>query len=165
LFTLSLPGVDNAATIGALTGRLPGLKTAIVSGPPCLIEAIRADECGVHGYLPKSLGSGSVADAIATVLNGSSYTPALPDHGTPLLTPRQRDVLILLAQGKTNKEIAHVLHLGLGTVKVHVAALLERLKVTKRTDAARIDARLLGPDHVEVVQDPTQRLDDAEARR
>jgi DNA-binding NarL/FixJ family response regulator len=157
LFTLSLPGVDNAATIGALTGRLPGLKTAIVSGPPCPIEVLRADECGVHGYLPKSLGSGSVADAIATILNGSPYTPALPDHGAPLLTTRQRDVLILLAQGKTNKEIAHVLHLGLGTVKVHVAALLERLKVSKRTDAARIGSRLLGLDRVEAAKESMQR--------
>ncbi|GJE01636.1 LuxR C-terminal-related transcriptional regulator [Methylobacterium isbiliense] len=59
------------------------------------------------------------------------------------LTPRQRDVLSLLVEGKSNKEIARQLQLGEGTVKVHIAALLRGLGVQNRAAAAVVGARLL----------------------
>ena len=62
------------------------------------------------------------------------------------LTRRQRDVLNLIVQGKSNKEIARALALGEGTVKIHVAALFGKLGVHRRTAVAAAGARLLSPD-------------------
>jgi DNA-binding NarL/FixJ family response regulator len=59
------------------------------------------------------------------------------------LTPRQQDVLRLLRDGKSNKEMARILSLGAGTVKVHVAAVLRSLGVPNRTAAASIAVQLL----------------------
>ena len=57
------------------------------------------------------------------------------------LTPRQKDVLRLLAKGKANKEIARELDLAEGTVKIHLAAVLRFLKARNRTEAAVLAAR------------------------
>jgi DNA-binding NarL/FixJ family response regulator len=62
------------------------------------------------------------------------------------LTTRQRQVLELIVQGKSNKETARALGLGEGTVKVHVAALFRTLGVTSRSAAAAAGARLLTPE-------------------
>ena len=60
----------------------------------------------------------------------------LPTTPSELLTPRQLEVLELLAKGLTNREIARVLEIAPGTAKNHVAAVLEALEVTNRTEAA-----------------------------
>jgi DNA-binding NarL/FixJ family response regulator len=65
------------------------------------------------------------------------------DAAVPL-SPRQAQVLRLLVQGLSNKEIARILGLGVGTVKIHVAALFHKLGVTSRTAAAVAGTRLLG---------------------
>ena len=62
------------------------------------------------------------------------------------LTRRQRDVLNLIVQGKSNKEIARALGLGEGTVKIHVAALFGKLGVHRRAAVAAAGARFLSPD-------------------
>jgi DNA-binding NarL/FixJ family response regulator len=64
--------------------------------------------------------------------------------GTAFLTPRQREVLTLLGQGKSNKEIARVLQLAEGTVKLHVTAILKALKVNNRTRAVVVAAQVTG---------------------
>lgn len=105
-------------------------------------------------YLPPSLLSEDVEgnDAVdpATVLTaGTGHAP--PAHGTapatpsadaPPLTPRQREVLALLGQGKSNKEIARLLDLSEGTVKLHVTAILKSLNVSNRTGAVVAASRL-----------------------
>ena len=69
-----------------------------------------------------------------------------PDDVEVHLTPRRREVLELLVQGLSNKEIARALKLGEGTVKVHLAALFHALGVTSRAAAAAAGTRLLKPD-------------------
>ena len=59
------------------------------------------------------------------------------------LTPRQRDVLDLIIQGKSNKEIARILGLGVGTVKIHVAALFRKLHVNRRAAVAVVGDQLI----------------------
>jgi DNA-binding NarL/FixJ family response regulator len=86
----------------------------------------------------------------------ASGAPELPIHGGlalsaneaiagPALTPRQREVLRLLGEGRSNKEIARLLNLGEGTVKVHLAALFRNLGVRNRTGAVAAAVRLMAP--------------------
>lgn len=111
-------------------------------------HVIQAVNLGAAGFIPKTSSSRLMLSALKLVLSGGVYLPpALLDMGPsdngPLtneqavgfLTPRQREVLILMGQGKSNKEIARVLDLAEGTVKLHVTAILKALNVNNRTRA------------------------------
>jgi DNA-binding NarL/FixJ family response regulator len=117
---------------------------------------------GVHGYVPKALGVKELTKALAAILKGGIYVPAsladvtaeertslLPPmarQGAPSeasLTPRQQEILRLLVEGKTNKEIARELEVSLGTVKIHLAAVFRALGVTTRAAAAAVGAKQL----------------------
>ena len=74
---------------------------------------------------------------------GAAIDAPAPAGAQITLSRRQEDVLRLLVQGLPNKEIARVLEMGQGTVKVHMTALLHKLGVSSRTAAAVIGARLL----------------------
>lgn len=128
-------------------------------------DILAALAAGIHGYVPKGLGATDLAVAIR--LNGSVYVPPsiagrtpfspepdplpigevrpekLPQRAIEFLTPRQREVLWLLVQGFSYKEIARKLRLGEGTVKIHMAALFRSLLVRNRQEAAAAGARLL----------------------
>ncbi len=73
----------------------------------------------------------------------SSPPPGAPTPQASSLSPRQGEVLRLLVQGRSNKEIARTLGLAIGTVKIHVGVLFHKLGVTSRTAAAVTGARLL----------------------
>jgi DNA-binding NarL/FixJ family response regulator len=62
-----------------------------------------------------------------------------------LLTPRERDVLAALTQGKTNRQIAAGLHLSVGTVKSHLSSIYDKLGVSNRTEAALVGLRIDPP--------------------
>lgn len=164
-FDLSMPGVHSPANLKAVRECFPSTQTVVVSGSRSRSDILLALEAGVHGFVPKSLGIKDLTAALRTILGGAIYVPPsladLPSNpeeptdpfgsgnGSPSnmtangLTPRQRDVLALLVQGKSNKEIARTLSLGEGTIKVHVAALFRNLGVHTRSGAAAAGARLL----------------------
>jgi DNA-binding NarL/FixJ family response regulator len=164
LFDLAMPGMESAASLRAVRECFPDLRIAVVSASSRRSDILQALEAGVHGYVPKSLGANDLAYALEAISSGRIYVPAsLADvagerapegpqivqreeaPSSPLegLTPRQRDVLGLIVQGYSNKEIARALNLGEGTVKVHVAALFRGLRVTSRSAAAAAGARML----------------------
>ena len=163
-FDLSMPGVQSPANLKAVRECFPETRVAVVSGSKRRHDILLALEAGVHGYVPKGLGIKDLTAALRTILEGAIYVPPgladLPanaeqprirsvwhsqDNGgaASALTARQRDVLELLVQGKSNKEIARTLTLGEGTVKVHVAALFRNLGVNTRSGAAAAGVRLL----------------------
>lgn len=163
-FDLSMPGVQSPANLKAVRECFPGTRMAVVSGSRRRQDILLALEAGAHGYVPKGLGIKDLTAALRTILDGAIYVPPsladLPanseqstdplrpgsDNGgatASSLTARQRDVLGLLVQGKSNKEIARTLTLGEGTVKVHVAALFRNLGVNTRSGAAAAGVRLL----------------------
>lgn len=161
LFDLNMPGMATASSLLAVRECYPGVRVAVVSASERRRDILLALEAGVHGYVPKALPVDAIADALRTVLDGSIFVPpSLADVGRPgepvpvtpeptgsaavSLTPRQRDVLDLLMQGKSNKEIARALTLGEGTIKVHMAALFRTLGVQNRSAAAVIGERLRG---------------------
>jgi DNA-binding NarL/FixJ family response regulator len=109
---------------------------------------------GACGFISKTSSSRVMLSALRLIMAGGVYLPpAMMVHGTPddsrptigstsFLTPRQREVLELLGQGRSNKEIARALNLTEGTVKLHVTAILKALNVSNRTKAVVVAAQL-----------------------
>jgi len=157
LVDLSMPGMDGFSAISAIRRAAPDIHLVVVSAleDPQVIR--RALDCGAHGYICKSAGSASMMRGIRSVLEGDTFVSphiAVPDTLVQtqsefnaerlrgLLTPRQRDVLAMLRQGKSNKEIARDLNLVEITVKLHVTAILRALGCENRTQAAILAAKM-----------------------
>ena len=168
LFDLAMPGMAGAASLGAVRECFPDVKIVIVSGSTSRDDILLGLHTGVHGYITKTSAVDEMRLALQYVLAGGIYVPSLlaeispatilplprpsspaseasgATGGAPVtLTPRQRDVLFHIVEGRSNKEIARALGLGPGTVKVHVAALLRVLEVANRSSAAAAGARLI----------------------
>jgi DNA-binding NarL/FixJ family response regulator len=121
----------------SITDLAAALKTIFDGGiyvPPCLADISSAPVEAIDEELQK------VADG---KIEPAAPVDPEPEHAEPVspLTPRQRDVLDLLVQGKTNKEIALALGLGEGTVKIHMAAIFRYFGVNNRAAAAVAGAR------------------------
>ena len=160
LLDLNMPGavwVEGLRRIKDLVG--PQVPVVVISADASRHSVLQAVNAGASGYIPKASPSRVMLSAIKLVLSGGVYLPpALLDErtlmevgrspaascdieGAAFLTPRQREVLTLLGQGKSNKEIARVLRLAEGTVKLHVTAILKALKVNNRTRAVVVAAQ------------------------
>ncbi|MDB5570236.1 MAG: two component transcriptional regulator, LuxR family [Hyphomicrobiales bacterium] len=163
LFDLCMPGMESPTNLRAVRECFPSLTVAIVSASSNRRDVLLALEAGVHGYIPKETGVSGLTAALKAVLNGAVFVPASvasfdvrhaagAEQPTPqsvadstfALTARQSDVLKLLVEGKSNKEIARNLQLAEGTIKIHMAALFRSLGVTSRSAAAVAGAKLLG---------------------
>ncbi len=156
LLDLAMPGMPWGEGLQALRDRLPASVPLIVlSASDDRRHVLQAVNLGAAGFIPKTSSSRVMLSALKLVLSGGVYLPpALLEQGSgghglsdalgspfgaenaaSFLTPRQREVLVLLGQGKSNKEIARVLQLAEGTVKLHVTAILKALNVNNRTRA------------------------------
>ncbi|MBL0408077.1 response regulator transcription factor [Microvirga aerilata] len=163
LFDLSMPGMRAPTNLRAVRECFPKTRIAVISASNARRDILLALEAGVHGYMPKNLSITELTAALRTVFDGSIFVPAsladIPSTSEsyseeqfaadPLepsgmvnpLTPRQQEVLELLVQGKTNKEIALALKLGEGTIKIHMAAIFRYFGVNNRAAAAVAGAR------------------------
>jgi DNA-binding NarL/FixJ family response regulator len=113
---------------------------------PALIDDALA--AGARGVISKSLSGPSIRDAIVRIAGGEEVV-AVADAGSPVLddldwpgkaeglTERESQVLVLVAEGLTNKEIATALYLGVETVKTHVRQVLAKLNLRNRVEATR----------------------------
>lgn len=154
LMDIRMPEVDGLAATRAIKEDHPRISILIVTlseDPDYLLEALRV---GAAGYVLKDASRREVVVAVRQVLNGESpLDPKLAAqlirrfaHQTPPkeqparhgdeLTQRELDVLRLVAEGKTNAEIAQSLFVSVGTVKVHVERIINKLGVSDRTQAA-----------------------------
>jgi DNA-binding NarL/FixJ family response regulator len=163
LFDLSMPGMETPTNLRAVRECFPNARIAVISGSNSRRDILLALEAGVHGYMLKSLSIAELTAALQTIFAGNIYVPPslaeVPPHqerplsssaekaeaeapgSSHALTQRQQDVLDLLVQGKSNKEIALALKLGEGTVKIHLAAIFRHFGVNNRAAAAVAGAR------------------------
>ena len=154
LIDLSMPRVDGLeATRRLREAGVPArvlILTSFADGEG-VRDAVRA---GVTGYLMKDVLKSELLTAIRLAADGvPTLHPraqqhlmrgiAEPESPSPFgaLTPRERDVLALIAQGESNKRIAAALNLSIGTVKGYVSAIFEKLGVEDRTQAALLVAK------------------------
>lgn len=149
LVDLRMPGADGTETIRALRARAPQVPLVVVSADEDRADVAALLGLGVSGYVPKSEPPAVIVSAVRLVLAGGIYVPprlmtgaapAAPQSG---LTPRQAEVLRLLAQGLPNKSIASALGVSEGTVKVHLIAVFRTLNVRNRTAAVLAAQRYL----------------------
>ena len=135
---ISMPGMDGLAALSEIRVRHPELKVIILSMHDSAEMVKRAIAAGAAAYLRKDASEFELASAIHSVMTTGSYISApvailLMEPSEPtvedVLTARQIEILTLLAQGKTSKEIGFALGLSSKTVDVHRMRIMERLGV------------------------------------
>ncbi len=145
IMDLSMPGMSGIEATRQITSELAGIKVLCLSmhTETHFVEA--ALEAGARGYLLKDSALEELAEAVRTVSAGRSYLSpavagsvleALRDHrplagksAHELLTPREREVLQLVAEGRSTKEIAAELHVSTKTVLTHREHLMDKLRI------------------------------------
>lgn len=146
LLDLSMPGTRGFSALLHVRGEYPQLPVVVISSNDHPRVIRRAQQFGAAGFIPKSAPAEAMGDAIMAVLDGGSGFPPMAAERSEAdaalaarlaqLTPQQFRVLLCLADGLLNKQIAHELGLAENTVKVHVTAILKKLECYSRTQAA-----------------------------
>lgn len=173
LMDLSMPGISGLDGLEAALAAARGVPVAVVSADERAETAVGALGRGAVGYLPKSLPEDVMRAALSLILAGGIYVPPLVaadafqrmlqrEHGAAnqgrpggagnpapaaraALTARQREVLELVIEGLSNKEIAEHLGLSEATVKVHITAILRVYGVNNRAKAISAARREANP--------------------
>lgn len=151
---LGMPGVSGTSLLEAMVAHAPEMKILVLSGQHDPRNVMRVLQLGAAGFVPKSMASETLLDAVKFVLSGGVYIPAnlleevnrvgladLPERPRDAgvnrveLTERQEQVLQLLGRGAPIKIICRELGLSEGTVKTHVTAIYRAFNASNRTEA------------------------------
>ncbi len=141
LLDLRMPGMDGIGVLNALKKMERAPRVVVLTSFEKEEDIYRAIRAGAHGYLLKDTSESEMIAAINIVSSGKRYIPR--DIAARLtermmrsdLTVRELQILELLAQGSTNKQIAGTLTISDNTVRHHVNNIMEKLQVTDRTEA------------------------------
>ena len=151
LLDLNMPGTDGLETLSALKQRIPAPKVAILTVSDAQEDVMAALRGGADGYLLKDMEpedlleklheladghlvmSPSVAERMALAIRTGNQSV---QETAEDLTDREREILIHISEGESNKLIARNLHIAEATVKVHVKHLLKKLGLKSRVEAA-----------------------------
>ncbi len=151
LLDLNLPGASGFSALVHARAQFPALPIVVVSAHEEVSIIQRAIAHGAIGYIPKSAHPSHIGEAIRTVLEGEVWLP--PNLPTNIsfdpreaeeaalaeriqsLTPQQFRVLMMVAEGMLNKQIAFELDVSEATIKAHVTAIFRKLGVQNRTQA------------------------------
>jgi len=151
LLDLKMPGAVGYSGIALLHAEKPDVPILVVSSADGGTAAEEARAFGAVGFLRKDSDLPLIEQAIAAALGGAPQ-PAVRQaqedkvrSDVASLTPTQLKVLLAVLDGKLNKQIAHELSMSEGTVKSHMTAIMRKLDVRNRTQAALV-ARSLGLD-------------------
>jgi DNA-binding NarL/FixJ family response regulator len=166
LLDVHLPGGGGALVVSAVRERLPDVRFLALSASDAPEDVIGVIRAGARGYVTKTIGTAELLDAIRRVAYGDAVFShrlagfvldafaAMPDApgggaGGPTalkpsfdpeldqLTSREREVLRLIAQGYTYKEIARELYISVKTVETHVSSVLRKLQLSSRHQLTR----------------------------
>jgi DNA-binding NarL/FixJ family response regulator len=152
LLDMKLPDVSGIESCRRLLAAAPNLRVLVLTGHAEATTVAAAIKSGAHGYILKDVKLDDLAQAIRAVAAGRGYldpritqyalhwiragvSQASPLQGLSALSPQERLIMPLLAQGKTNKEIATQLKLSDKTVKNYLVNIYTKLNVNRRTEA------------------------------
>jgi DNA-binding NarL/FixJ family response regulator len=141
LMDLRLPGMSGVEAIRTIRGRHPKACFVVLTTYEGDEDIYQAVEAGARAYVIKGMPHSALTDALRRVHGGGRFLPPPVSKALASRTPdsdlssREREVLSLLARGKTNKDIAVDLGISVATVKCHVSVILMRLQAADRTQA------------------------------
>jgi DNA-binding NarL/FixJ family response regulator len=147
LLDLDLPDSRGVATLKRIRQAAPQVPVVVLSAHDDRGSVLEALDHGAAGFLSKTVDANQLVEGVQRALHGGVALPAalhagLPGpEGQPELSERQRDVLRLLLQGKSNKLIGRELGMGEATVKTHLQQVYRKLQVETRTQAVLAAAR------------------------
>ncbi len=164
LVDLMMPGKEPIEGLQAVVRAVPEVPVVVVSAIDNRRDAVQTINLGAMGYIPKTIDHAEFVKMLKVVLDGGLCLPRNMSATAPTsaprpvveyerlatnellsgLTKRQLQVLALLAQGKSNVEIAEDLGVSDKTIRFYISAILKTLKVRNRTQAALIAARAIG---------------------
>ena len=154
LLDLHMPGISGKEAVKLIVEEVPGINVLMLTvseDGDDLIDTLRA---GATGYLLKNIDTEALVSAIRRAANGESVvSPQMTaklvqgvrgqikvPHGAAAdgekLSPREREILVCLASGESNREIARNLELAESTVKIHIQNIFKKLNLTSRVQAA-----------------------------
>lgn len=159
LLDLLMPGAAPFEGLQSILAKLENVPVIVMSMIEDRGDVLEAIKLGASGYIPKTSSKEEFVTAVKRVLGGEVWVPKISRRGADALpetlgrtastgrdmsaimaplTERQREILLLVARGKSNIDIAKNLGLSPNTVKLHVSGLLKTLNVSNRTEAATL---------------------------
>jgi len=149
ILDLNMPGLDGLLDLAELSKKHPDVAIVIISGHDDRHTVSKVKACGVSGFITKSSSMEQLTKAIQQVIELGEYWSiadvdihaVAPDENWKIIsemTPQQKRVLSMIADGKLNKQIAYDLNIQETTIKQHVSAILKKLGVYNRTQAGLI---------------------------
>lgn len=154
LLDVHLPGGNGSEVIRQVGDRAPASQYLALSVSDAAEDVIATIRAGARGYVTKSISGPDLADAVRQVAAGDAvFSPRLAgfvldafagsvevaeiDEELDRLTPRERDVMRLIARGYTYREAASELFLSIKTIETHVSSVLRKLQLSNRNELAR----------------------------
>ena len=150
LMDLRMPVLDGVAATERIRERLPEIRVLVLTTYDADADILRAVEAGATGYILKDAPREDLFRAIRLTAQGQSYlAPSVAmrlmnrvrDHDEETMSPREVEVLSLVAKGASNKEIARQLRLSEATIKSHLLHIFAKLGVSDRTQAVTLALR------------------------
>ncbi len=143
---LRMSGLSGLETIRALRAEFPNAKVVVFSNYARGEEVYQALKTGAAGFVVKDMKLERLLEAIRQVHAGERYIPPelavrMSERVFSQLSDREKEVLTLIAKGRSNKEIGTMLGVAEGTVKIHVTNILAKLEVNARTEAIVVAVR------------------------
>lgn len=159
LLDSGLPGLNGVEAVATFRRKCPSAVLIVVSASEDRREANAALRAGAKAFISKAVSTETIAKIVRRALTEQLLEPewitlsgdrAVGEAPLLVLTPRRREILVLLSQGLSNKEIGLRLELAEITVKLHVSAIFRVLNVVNRTQAVLVARRygLYSPDEV-----------------
>jgi two-component system nitrate/nitrite response regulator NarL len=149
LLDLNMPGISGVEAMKAILQETPGSHIVMLTVSEDAEDLMAALRSGALGYLLKNIESDFLIESVRRAAEGESVmSPEMTGklmrgvrtdataQPAPALSPREREILVFLARGASNKEIARDLGVAESTVKIHVQHILRKLELTSRVQAA-----------------------------
>jgi DNA-binding NarL/FixJ family response regulator len=153
LLDITMPGMNGFEVLEEIGKRFPDVRVIILTMHEAREYAIQALHAGAAGYLPKSAATTELEEAIKAVAHGKTYvsreTPQKSQNRVSIdqrlldtLTPRQKEILTLIAEGQSTKKIARSLDISVKTVESHRAQVIEKLGIHDIAGLVRFAIRM-----------------------